>query len=96
MTDEKELALSADKIWQGIAFLMTATTAGVSWLFKRHVTRVDDQGERIEDLEKQMAKKVSHDDLQLMMESIRNEIREQGREETRRIDQVLTQMAGQK
>lgn len=89
MTDEKEIALSIDKLWAGLAFLMTAFSAGIGHLFKRHIKRIDDQGQRIEELEKAMVSKVDHDDLAGLMDEIRKEIREQGKETTQRFDQIL-------
>jgi hypothetical protein len=89
VTDEKEIALSADRLWAGIAFLMTAITAAVGHLFKRHIKRIDDQGARIEDLEKAMLKKIDHGDVAEMLDSIRKEIREHGKETTQRFDQIL-------
>lgn len=89
MTDEKEIALSIDKLWAGLAFLMTAFSAGIGHLFKRHIKRIDDQGARIEELEKAMVTKVDHDNLAGLMDEIRKEIREQGKETTQRFDQIL-------
>ncbi len=96
MTDEKEIALSIDKLWAGLAFLMTAFSAGIGHLFKRHIKRIDDLGARIEELEKAMVAKVDHDDLAGLMDEIRSlmyeiikEIREQGNETTQRFDQIL-------
>jgi len=89
VTDEKELALSVDKLWAGLAFLMTAFSAGIGYLFKRHIKRIDDQGARIEELEKAMVTKVDHGDMASMLDEIRKEIREQGKETTQRFDQIL-------
>jgi hypothetical protein len=82
VTDEKEITLSADRLWAGIAFLMTAITAALGHLFKRHIKRIDDQAARIEDLEKAMLKKIDHDDVAEMLDSIRKET-------TQRFDQIL-------
>lgn len=89
MTDERDIALSADKLWAGLAFIMTAFSAGIGHLFKRHIKRIDDQAARIEELEKAMVKKIDHEHVADMLDSIRKEIREHGKETTQRFDQIL-------
>lgn len=89
MSDEKEIALSADKLLAGLSFIMTVITAAIGHLFKRHIKRIDDQGARIEELEKSMVKKIDHEDVAALLDSIRKEIREQGKETTQRFDQIL-------
>lgn len=96
MSDETTAVLHLDNAVISVQFVFGAAMSAMAWWMKRQTGRVDD-------LEKEVAGKVSMDVHNATLEALRREIREQGQQSTElmtrtheRIDKLLTLIAERK
>lgn len=96
MSDETAAVLHLDNAVISVQFVFGAAMSAMAWWMKRQTGRVDD-------LEKEVAGKVSMDVHNATLEALRREIREQGQQSTElmtrtheRIDKLLTLIAERK